>query len=234
MMEKQWDSIAENVRYIREQIGLAALGAGRNPEDVSLMAVTKTVPAQAVNEAIAQGITLLGENRAQELNEKYEDYHKDNCEIHFIGALQTNKVRQIVDKVSMIHSVHSLKLAAEINRQAEKTGKTLEILIEVNVGREVSKYGVLPQELTVFSQELAAFPFIKLRGLMTIPPICDTQAQAEVYFCCMEQLLVDIKAKNRDNRTIDILSMGMSGDYPAAIRHGATIVRVGAALFGKR
>ena len=233
-MEKSWDNIAENIKYIREQIAESALASGRQAEDISLMAVTKTVPPEAVNCAVALGVHLLGENRAQELGEKYDAYQKENCSIHFIGALQTNKVRQIIDKVSMIQSVDNKRLAAEINHQAEKRGKVCDILIEVNIGGEAAKAGILPPELFSFGEEVAACPFLNLRGLMAIPPVCDTEREAERYFSRMAQLFIDIKAKNRDNKTIDILSMGMSDDYPSAIRQGATLVRIGSALFGAR
>lgn len=235
MTEKHSDNhVAENLRRIRWEMEEAALAAGRDPDGVRLMAVTKTVPAEVVNLAIAAGVDLLGENRAQELTAKYDDYHKEGVSIHFIGHLQTNKARQIADKVDMVHSVGGLKLAEELNRQAEKLGKTLEILLEVNVGGELSKSGAPPQEIPALAVEMAGFPALRLRGLMTIPPICDTMLESERYFSLVEQLFIDIRDENRDNRNIDILSMGMSGDFPAAIRHGSTIVRIGTALFGAR
>lgn len=228
------DRIGENLRRIRFEIEEAAVSAGRNPADIRLMAVTKTVPAELVNIAIEAGVNLLGENRAQELAAKYDDYRKDTISIHFIGHLQTNKVRQIVGKVDMVHSVGSLRLAEELDRQAAKHGKTLEILLEVNVGGELSKSGISAGELPSLAEEIAQFSALRFRGLMTIPPICDTMEESERYFSLVEQLFIDIKAKNRDNRNVDILSMGMSGDFPAAIRHGSTIVRIGTALFGNR
>ncbi|MDL2233839.1 YggS family pyridoxal phosphate-dependent enzyme [Ruminococcaceae bacterium OttesenSCG-928-L11] len=231
---REYPHIGENLRRIRAAIEEAALSAGRDPAAVSLMAVTKTVPAEAVNAAIAGGVTLLGENRAQELCEKYDHYARDKVSIHFIGHLQTNKVRQIADKVDMVHSLDRLSLAKELNRQAAALGKSMDVLVEVNVGGESSKSGLLPADVLGFCDELAAFESLRLRGLMTIPPVCDNIAQTEQYFSQMEGLFIDIQAKNMDNRNVTILSMGMSEDFPIAIRHGATIVRIGTALFGDR
>jgi len=226
--------IRDNITRIKDQVAEAAISAGRNPAEIRLMAVTKTVPAYAVNMAICNGIDLLGENRAQELRDKYDDYIKDNASIHFIGSLQTNKVRQIINKVDMIHCVDSLKLAAEIDRQARANGKVCDILLEVNVGGEASKSGIPPDGCTDFALEISGFSALRLRGLMTIPPFCDKMEETERYFMQMRELFVDIQAKNRDNRNVDILSMGMSGDFPAAVRHGATIIRLGTAIFGQR
>jgi pyridoxal phosphate enzyme (YggS family) len=227
-------AVRENLRRIRAEITEAAIRAGRDPAGVRLMAVTKTVPAELVNIAISDGVDLLGENRAQELCEKYPDYNREGVEIHFIGRLQTNKVRQIIDKVEMVHSVDSERLAAELNKQAARVGKLCEILLEVNIGGEASKSGVSPEELPDLAEKLRDFSHLRWRGLMTIPPICGTIVESERYFSQMEELFIDIRDKNRDNKTIDILSMGMSDDFSAAIRHGSTLVRVGTAIFGGR
>lgn len=227
-------SIRDNIARIREEIGEAAIQAGRNPADIRLMAVTKTQPAHLVNLAIAEGIDLLGENRAQELCQKYDDYQKDQVDIHFIGHLQTNKVKTVVGKVGMIESVDSLKLAREISRQGENLDVTTDLLIEVNIAGEESKAGVSPKEVETLAREIAGLPRVKLRGLMAIPPIWNSAAENEGFFAAMEQMLVDIRSKNIDNINMEILSMGMSQDFPVAIKHGSTQVRLGTALFGSR
>lgn len=234
MMERSLNSIAENLRRIRADIADTAAACGRDPAEIRLMAVTKTVSAEFVNHAIACGVDLLGENRAQELLSKYDDYDKKDVDIHFIGHLQTNKVRQIAGKVSMVHSVDSIKLAQEISRQSETAGVTTDVLIEVNVGGESSKSGVEPEAAEALARELAGLTHIRLRGLMTIPPYTGNPADAEKYFYRMNRLLVDIQGKNIDNISMDVLSMGMSEDYKEAIRHGATILRLGSAVFGAR
>lgn len=233
-MENQLLIIEQNIQRISHEIEQAAAASGRNPHDIQVMAVTKTQSPALVNAAIQGGIRLLGENRAQELCAKYEDYHRENVEIHFIGALQTNKVRQIVDKVSMIHSVNSLRLAQEIERRCAALDKVMQVLIEVNVGEEAAKAGIQTDEVESLAREIAQMPHLSLKGLMAIPPICDTDAEIERYFAYMHQLQVDMSEKNIDNVSMDVLSMGMSGDYPAAIKHGATIVRLGSTLFGAR
>lgn len=238
MMEKPLDSRQEifaNLDAIEEGIRRAAAAAGRSREEIHLMAVTKTVEPERVNCAIEYGVKLLGENRGQELVSKYEAYNRDGVEIHFIGTLQTNKVRQIIDKVSMVESVNSLRLAEEINRLAgSRLGRPMDILIEVNIGEEESKSGIAYPQAEELVRQAAAMPWLHVRGLMCIPPICETEEQLEGYFEKMHRLFVDIAAKNIDNVNMDFLSMGMSGDYEAAIRHGANIVRIGSSMFGKR
>ena len=234
MTESRYNDIAENLKAIRHSIGEAAAAAGRDPGEIALMAVTKTVPAEIVNIAVSQGIRLLGENRAQELLEKYGAYDKDGVSIHFIGRLQTNKVRQIIGKVDMVHSLDSLTLARELEKRAKSLGKSIDALLEINIGDEGTKAGVLPEEALAFAESLKEFSCITLRGLMTIPPICDTIYDSEKYFYAVHKLFVDMKAKNGDNRDMNILSMGMSGDYPLAIKHGSNLVRIGSALFGSR
>ena len=227
--------IAENVKRFRAEVEEAAIKAGRSPQDVKVMAVTKTQPPELVNQAIAAGVTLLGENRAQELCEKYDLYDRGGeVEIHFIGHLQTNKVKMVLDKVSTVQSVDSLRLAGEISKQAEKRGVTVELLLEVNVGGEESKAGVPPQMAESLAREIALLPGVKLRGLMAIPPIWNKSVENERFFAQMQEMLVDIRDKNIDNISMEILSMGMSGDFEAAIKHGSTLVRLGTALFGDR
>ena len=227
--------IAENIKRLRERIDEAALKAGREPAQVKLMAVTKTQPAELVNQALAAGITLLGENRAQELCERYDRYDlSGGVDIHFIGHLQTNKVKMVVGKVSMIQSVDSLKLAREISKQGEKLGVTTDLLLEINIGGEASKSGVPPDLAEELVRQIALLPHIKLRGLMAIPPIWCENAQSERFFAQMQEKLVDIRAKKIDNISMDVLSMGMTDDFAVAIKHGSTLVRLGTAIFGQR
>ena len=233
MMEKS-SEIRRNVEAVQEQIGRAAAEAGRDPSEIRLMAVTKTQSAARVNEAIAAGVTLLGENRAQELLEKYDGYDRAGCGIHFIGHLQSNKVRSIVDKVSMIESVDRLSLAQEISRCAQLHGLVMPVLIEVNIGREQSKSGVLPEALPELLEKISLLPGLSVRGLMAIPPNIEDTVQKEGYFEQMYRRFIDMKAKKLDNVSMTILSMGLSHDYPLAIRHGSNVVRIGRAWFGDR
>lgn len=226
--------VAQNVRAIMQQVRDTALQAGRDPSEVQVMAVTKTVDSVLVNAAIGAGITLLGENKAQELCAKYDSYHKDGVQIHFIGHLQTNKVRQIVDKVSMVESVDSIKLAREIDRHCAAIGKVMDVLLEVNIGREENKTGIFPEFLPALLEEAGKLERIRVRGLMTIPPVCETEEEVLQYFSQMRQLFIDIKQKKYDNISMEILSMGMSADYLAAVRCGSNIVRIGTAMFGQR
>ena len=224
------ESIKERFERIQSQIVDTCRQCGRDPSDVTLMAVTKTVPAELVNEAIDAGISLLGENRAQELLQKFESYRLPAEQIHFIGHLQTNKVRQIIDKVGMIESVDSLKLAKEIDHCSAAHGKIMEILLEVNLAREVSKSGVLPEKIDEVLEGISSLSHLKLRGIMVIPPVLEGAR----YFEQAEKLLIDIQGKKLDNRNVNILSMGMSSDYLEAIRFGSTVVRIGRGLFGER
>lgn len=226
--------VAQNVQKIAQDVREAALQAGRDPSEVQVMAVTKTVDPVLVNAAIGAGITLLGENKAQELCAKYDSYHKDGVQIHFIGHLQTNKVRQIVDKVSMVESVDSIKLAREIDRHCAAIGKVMDVLLEVNIGREENKTGIFPEPLPALLEEAGKLEHIRVRGLMTIPPVCETEEEVLQYFSQMRQLFIDIKQKKYDNISMEILSMGMSADYLAAVRCGSNIVRIGTAMFGQR
>ncbi len=222
--------VCQNILRIRENISTAAAQSGRSPEEITVMAVTKTVPWETVNAAIGCGITLLGENRAQELLEKFPHYTLGRENIHFIGHLQTNKVRQIYDKVSMVESLDSLELAKELDKYAARLDAPMDVLLEVNIGKEETKSGIMPEHCLEMTKKLTDFSHLRLRGLMTIPP----PGKNTVFFAKMQQLFVDITAKNRDNSTMNILSMGMSSDYEDAVRYGATIVRIGTAMFGRR
>ena len=233
MSEKLLTDTALNVAEAFKNISAAAEKAGRDPSEVRLMAVTKTVSPDKINESIESGITLLGENRVQELLEKYESYDK-RAEIHFIGSLQTNKVKYIVDKVTMIESVDSIKLAEEIEKRCSKIDKIMDILLEVNIADEESKSGFSVDEIIAASEKINDFPHLRLRGLMTIGRFGAEIEETRQYFAKMRNLLVDIKSKNIDNIYINILSMGMSSDYELAVAEGATIVRIGRGLFGER
>ncbi len=226
--------IKANIDTVLTNVANAALKSGRRPEDIAVMAATKKVPAAVVNTAIDCGIALLGENRAQELCEKYADYHKEKCHIHFIGALQTNKVRQIIDKVDAIQSVDRLSLAEEIQRQCEKINREMDILIEVNIAGEASKSGVDPAKITDFVSQIASFSRLKVKGLMCVPPIYENYKNIREIFDKLYKIFVDMQSKKIDNINMTLLSMGMSGDYEAAIESGANLVRVGTAIFGKR
>lgn len=228
-------SIAENVAEIRRQMASAALAAGRNPKDILLCAATKMNDADAVRQAIAAGVDCCGENRVQELTAKLAQNAYDGAPVHFIGHLQTNKVRQVVGKVSLIQSVDSERLLAAIDREAARQGIVQDILLEVNIGGEASKSGLLPAETPQMARLAAGRPHIRLRGLMAIPPAASIAGGNRKFFAQMRQLFVDIRTLLTDNKSdIDCLSMGMSGDFEDAVQEGATLVRVGTALFGPR
>lgn len=232
--ENRLKSVEDNYKAIKSKIEEAAIKAGRNPDDVRLMAVTKTVESVYINRALDLGADLIGENRVQEYLGKKDELHLDGVEKHLIGHLQTNKVKQIVGEVDMIESVDSVKLAKEINRVSAIKGIVTDILVEVNVGREESKSGIYLEGLEELLLEIAQMPNIKINGLMTIPPICETDAQVSEYFSKMHSTFIDIREKKLDNVNMDILSMGMSGDFEAAVANGSNIVRVGSAIFGAR
>lgn len=221
--------VSENLKRVQYNIAEAKAKYRNENDDVRLMAVTKTVPYEIVNSVIEQGVDLLGENRVQEYLDKKDHYDK-NAEVHFIGHLQTNKVKYIVDSVKCIHSVDSLKLAAEIEKLAEKNGIVMNVLTEVNIGGEESKSGISTDMLDELVYGISEMKNIKLCGLMTIPPV----GNSEFYFEKMQRIFEDLKAKKVDNVSIDILSMGMSADYVEAIKYGSNIVRVGSAIFGAR
>ena len=226
-------SIAENIAAIRRQIDEAARETGRTGADITLVGASKMNDAAACQEAIRAGIDALGENRVQEMTAKLAEHAYDGAPLHFIGHLQRNKVRQVVGKAVLIHSVGSLELLEEIQRQAEKLGIVQDILLEVNIGGEEAKSGFAPEELSQAAQEAKKCENVRVRGLMCIPPVAEGEHGSLPYFEKVHALFVDINAKLYDN-TLDILSMGMSGDYEDAVRAGATMVRVGTAIFGAR
>ena len=227
-------SIAENVAKIREEMKKAALTAGRDPKDILLCAATKMNDAQAVREAIAAGVDCCGENRVQEIQDKRPQGAYEGRPLHFIGHLQTNKVKYLVGVVDLIESVDRLELLECIEKQAAKRGVTQDILFEVNIGAEESKSGFTPIDASQMAAKMDAFPHVRLRGLMAIPPVSEKPGDNRRYFAEMRNLFVDISAKKYDNVSMDCLSMGMSDDYPDAIAEGATLVRVGTAIFGAR
>ena len=227
-------SIAENVAKIREEMKKAALAAGRDPKDILLCAATKMNDAEAVREAIAAGVDCCGENRVQEIQDKRPKGAYEGKPLHFIGHLQTNKVKFVVGVVDLIESVDRLELLECIEKQAAKLGVTQDILFEVNIGAEESKSGFTPEEAAQMAAKMDAFPHVHLRGLMAIPPVSEKPGDTRRYFAEMRNLFVDISAKKYDNVSMDCLSMGMSDDYPDAIAEGATLVRVGTAIFGAR
>ncbi|MGN1131928.1 MAG: YggS family pyridoxal phosphate-dependent enzyme, partial [Ruminococcus sp.] len=220
--------------HIKERIAEAAVKSGRKPEDITFLSATKTVEPQYINYAISLGLDHIGENKVQELLSKYDEYNLENCSLQFIGHLQSNKVRQIVGKVDLIQSVDSLKLAKEISRVSQNKNTSTDILVEVNIGKEENKSGVMPENLEELLWQIKDLPSINIKGLMTIPPICDDNNKIRRIFCDMNKMFLDISSKKLDNVSMDILSMGMSGDYYEAILEGATMVRIGSALFGKR
>ena len=225
--------IKSNLIKVQENIKRACQNSGRNYEDVKLIAVSKTKPVAALMEAYENGCRIFGENKVQELVDKYEMMPKD-VKWHMIGHLQRNKVKYIVDKVDLIHSVDSLKLAEEISREALKKQVQVSILIEVNVAGEESKFGVRPDETESLVCEVAQLPGVFIKGLMTIAPYVDDPEKNRQYFEQLKQLAVDINQKNIDNVNMSVLSMGMTGDYIVAIEEGATFVRVGTGIFGER
>lgn len=233
-IEEKKRNLKENYREIRENIAAAAKASGRKPEDITLLAATKTVPAEVINYGISLGIDYLGENKVQEFLSKYDEYDKKRCHLQFIGHLQTNKVKQIVGKVELIQSVDSVKLAREIAKCSQRLGIVTDVLVEVNIGGEENKSGVKPEEAKALLREISQIQGILVKGLMAIPPICEKNSEIRRYFTAMRKLFIDIRGENIDNITMDILSMGMSSDYMEAIEEGATMVRVGSSLFGAR
>ena len=225
--------IKENLSFVENNIQEACQRSGRLREEVTLIAVSKTKPVSDLKEAYDLGIRVFGENKVQELVDKYEALPKD-IKWHMIGHLQRNKVKYIIDKVSLIHSVDSLRLAETIEKEAAKHNIVVNILIEVNVAKEESKFGLMPEELEEFIEKVAEFPHIHVEGLMTIAPFVEDSEENRLIFQRLRKLSVDIRGKNVDNITMRILSMGMTNDYLVAIEEGATMVRVGTGIFGAR
>ena len=226
--------ITESVARVKANIAAAAEKAGRRPEDIYLVAASKMNDSGRVREAIAAGIRICGENRVQEMVEKQAQGAYEGAELHFIGHLQKNKVKQVVGLASLIQSADSLELIRVIDKTALSRGIIQDILLEVNIGAEASKSGFSPEELPSALDSIARLDAVRVRGLMTIPPICSSRQEIEPYFVQMKQLFIDICGKKYDNIRMDFLSMGMSADYEAAIACGANMVRVGSAIFGAR
>ena len=221
--------ISENIKRIRYDVEEAKAKYRKPDETVRIMAVTKTVPYQRVNAAVNEGITLLGENRVQEYLEK-KDFYDKKAEINFIGHLQSNKIKYIIDSVTMIHSVDSVRLASEIDRYAAKSGRCMDVLIEVNIGEEESKSGVLPDRLDELLGGVSELKNIRVKGLMSIPPI----GKSEESFERLRRVFDDLKSARYENTEMDILSAGMSADYVSAVKYGSNIVRIGSGIFGSR
>ena len=227
------EPLVKNLACVQENIRLACQKVGRDASEITLIAVSKTKPVKDLEIVYQAGAREFGENKVQELVDKYEVLPRD-IHWHMIGHLQRNKVKYIVDKVTLIHSVDSLALAEEISRQAIKKQVVADILVEVNIPAEESKFGVSGDEAVVLVEEIAKLPGIHVRGLMTIAPFVENAEENRIFFRKMKELSVDIKQKNIDNVDMDILSMGMTGDYMVAIEEGATMVRVGTGIFGER
>ena len=225
--------LKENLQKVEERIAAACMRAGRRREDVTLIAVSKTKPVDMLREAYDLGIRVFGENKVQELTEKYDRLPED-IRWHMIGHLQTNKVKYIVGKTELIHSVDSLKLAEMIEKESQKHGCVTDILVEVNVAEEESKFGLRMEEVIPFIEKIVQYPHINVRGLMTIAPFVENPEENRTIFADLHKLYVDIKEKNIDNGTVSILSMWMTNDYEVAIEEGATMVRIGTGIFGAR
>ena len=227
-------SIADNIAAIRAKMNAAAIAAGRDPKDIQLCAATKMNDADAVRAAIAGGVDCCGENRVQELTAKLADNAYAGAPVHFIGHLQTNKVRQVVGKVDLIQSVDSLRLLEAVDREAGRQGIRQDILLEINIGNEESKTGFLKEEVREVLEILPKYPNVFVRGLMAIPPISHNPGENTKFFQEILQLSVDITEKKYDNVCVDLVSMGMSDDFEDAIRCGSNMIRIGTAIFGAR
>ena len=225
-------TLKERLDGIRERIKTAAEKSGRSEKDITLVAVTKTYEADVINEAIELGVTDIGENKVQEIIRKYDSVKPVRW--HLIGHLQSNKVKYIIDKVSMIHSVDSIHLMDEIERQAEKKNITMDILIQVNISGEESKFGIKPEEVYEILEYASKLKYVKVKGLMTILPKDDNKMNLKLHFVNIKRLSLDISQKKYDNVCMDYLSMGMSGDFEEAIMEGSDMVRIGSAIFGER
>lgn len=225
--------LKDQLQEVEKRIQAACDRAGRKREEVTLIAVSKTKPVETLQEAYDLGVRIFGENKVQELTAKYEALPKD-IHWHMIGHLQTNKVKYIIDKAELIHSVDSLKLAETIEKEAAKHDLIADILVEVNVAEEESKFGMKMEEVIPFVEKVSAFPHVRVRGLMTIAPFVEDPEENRSIFADLHELYIDIKKKNHDNDTVSVLSMGMTNDYEVAIEEGATMVRVGTGIFGAR
>ena len=227
-------SIAENIARIRAQMEEAAIKAGRDPKEIKLCAATKMNDSDAVRQAIAAGVDLCAENRVQELVQKSKENAYEGAPVHFIGHLQTNKVKQVVGHVDLIQSVDRMNLLEAVQKEAARQGICQDILLEVNIGNEESKSGFEADEILPLLEHISDFPNIRVKGLMAIPPISQNPGDNRKFFAKMYDLAVDITAKKYDNVSVDTLSMGMSDDYEDAVACGSTMIRVGTAIFGAR
>lgn len=234
LFEAEFAAIDENYREITCNIAEAAIKSGRRPGDITLMAVTKTVQPALINHALSLGIGLIGENKVQELMSKLKYLNADGVDKHIIGHLQSNKVRKITGTVSMIQSLDSVSLADEISLRSANANVETDVLLEVNIGAEASKTGFTPQEAIEKAAEIACKRNIRVRGLMAVPPVCETQKETRAYFEKMRYLFDDLKTALKEYPEPDVLSLGMSSDYVSAILEGSTLVRIGSALFGAR
>lgn len=225
--------LAENLNYVNEQIAKACERSGRSPEEVTLIAVSKTKPVEMLQEAYDAGARFFGENKVQEITAKYPELPSD-IQWHMIGHLQRNKVKYIIDKVKMIHSVDSLRLAQAIEQEAAKHDLVMPILLEVNVAEEDTKFGLKVSEVFPLLEEITKMPHLQVEGLMTIAPFVENPEENREVFRTLKKLSVDIAAKNMNNINMRVLSMGMTGDYQVAVEEGATMVRVGTGIFGAR
>ncbi len=225
------ETIKNNLEIIKEKIKKAALKANRNPEEIKLVAVTKTATIEQIKEAISAGVKIIGENKVQEAKEKYQILTAD-IEWHLVGHLQSNKVKYAIEIFDCIHSVDSIKLAQEIDKRSLQFGKITNVLLEVNVSGEETKYGIKPEEVEPFLKEISEFSRIRIRGLMTIAPIAEDKEEVRPYFRKLRELSEEIKSKSIKNVKMDYLSMGMTEDFEVAIEEGANMVRIGRGIFG--
>ena len=225
--------VGENYKEVLSIVEKTAVNADRNPANVTLIAVSKTKPVELLQEVYDSGARDFGENKVQEIMAKFNVLPQD-IRWHMIGHLQTNKVKYIADKVYMIHSVDTEKLALTISKEAVKVGRVIPVLIEVNIAKEDTKYGIMPEECEGFIRSISSLPGIAVKGLMTIAPFVENREENRLHFQALKQLSVDIMHKNIDNVSMEFLSMGMSGDYETAIEEGANFVRVGTKIFGER
>ncbi|WP_010252742.1 YggS family pyridoxal phosphate-dependent enzyme [Acetivibrio cellulolyticus] len=232
-MNEDFEYIKKNLDIIRGKVERAAIKSGRKLEDITIIGVSKTVEPEKIIRAIDEGITELGENRVQELTEKYDIINR-SCNWHLIGHLQTNKVKYVVDKVKMIHSVDRYDLALEIHNRAKKIGKVVDILVQVNISGEKSKFGVSPDGALELIKQIVTLENVRVRGFMTMAPFASNPEKVRNVFSGLRKLSIDIEKENINNIVIDYLSMGMSNDYEIAIEEGANLVRIGTALFGQR
>lgn len=231
---ERFSAIDENLKIINDEIAQAALASGRSSDEVRLMAVTKTVESKFINHAIDRGVNLIGENKVQELLLKEPELKFSDCKAHLIGHLQSNKVKKIVGKVETIQSVDSVSIANEIGKRSVEAGVTTKILLEINAGNEESKFGFSRDEVFEKACEISEIKGILIDGLMCVAPICEKEAEIRTIFSNIHRLFIDIAGKKRDNINMNVLSMGMSGDYKQAILEGSNLVRIGSAIFGGR